>query len=263
MKPHMLKRGLLKQFIPVAAIGAVAAVLLVGPALAAKGHGGTSSTCTQNAPGVAVQNNMGWNQSGSWGLQGQRLGFQVLVSDTDTGCGSTTFTMTVTAPSGFTVSVPTSSFSLRSGSSTYLWAYITSPDPSADGAYPVTVAVTRSASGASASAMSGSQVTTYDVYSSDSAAPTLWYNNPADGEVLSGSSYTFAVWTKDDHAVQKVELYIDGAYKTTATCTDVSYICALNYKWSLSGEKGTHTATFKAYDWSGNVGSLPVSFTVS
>jgi Big-like domain-containing protein len=247
----------------VAAAAFVLAFSAVPAAVAAKGHGGASSSCTQNAPGVAVQNNMGWNQTGSWGLPGQRLGFQVLVSDTDTGCGSTTFTMTVTAPSGFTVSVPTSSFSLRSGSSTYLWAYVTSPDVSADGAYPVTISVTRSGSGAPASAMSASEVTTYDVYSSDSAPPTLWYNNPADGEVLSGSSYTFAVWTKDDHAVQKVELYIDGVYKTTATCTDVSYICALNYKWSLSGEKGTHTATFKAYDWMGNVGSLPVSFTVS
>jgi hypothetical protein len=262
MNQLMPKRGLLKQFIPVAAIAAVAAVLLVAPAVAAKGHGGTTSSCTPNAPGVAVQNNMGWNQTGSWGLQGQTLGFQVLVSDSDAGCGSTTFQLNVTAPSGFTVSVPTSSFTLKAGSSTYLWAYVTSPDLAADGAYPVTVSVTRSSSGTSAPPLSASQVTTYDVYSGDSTAPTLWYNNPADGEVLSGSSYTFAIWAKDDHAVQKIELYIDGTYKTTVTCTDVSYTCGLNYKWSLNGEKGTHTATFKAYDWSGNVGTLPVSFTV-
>jgi hypothetical protein len=36
MKPHMLKRGLMKQFIPVAVIAAVAAVLLANPALAKK-----------------------------------------------------------------------------------------------------------------------------------------------------------------------------------------------------------------------------------
>ena len=36
MKPNMLKRDLLKQFIPVAVIATVAAVLLVTPALAAK-----------------------------------------------------------------------------------------------------------------------------------------------------------------------------------------------------------------------------------
>jgi len=39
MKPHMLKRDLLKQFIPVALIATVAAVLLVAPAFASKGGG--------------------------------------------------------------------------------------------------------------------------------------------------------------------------------------------------------------------------------
>jgi hypothetical protein len=254
----MLKRDLLRQFIPVAVIATVAAVLLVPPALAAKGHGGTSSSCTPNAPGVAVQNSMGWNQTGSWGMQGQRLGYQIQVSDLDSGCGSATFVMTVSAPSGFTVSVPTSSFSLRAGSSTYLWAYVTSPQVIGDGSYPLTVTVTRSANAAAVS-----QVTYYDVYSSDSAPPTLWYNNPADGEVLSGSSYTFAVWTRDDHAVQRVELYVDGFLKTTTTCDDVASICALNYKWSLRNEQGQHAATFKAYDQWGNPSALSVTFTVS
>jgi Bacterial Ig domain len=241
----------------IVALALALALVLVPVALATKG-GSTRSGCTPNAPGVAVQNNIGWNQSGSWGLQGQRLGFQIQVSDLDSGCGSATFVMTVSAPSGFTVSVPTSSFSLRAGSSTYLWAFVTSPQVIADGSYPLTVTVTRSANGAAAS-----QVTYYKVYSSDSAPPTLWYNNPADGEVLSGSSYTFAVWTKDDHAVQRVELSVDGAHKTTITCDDVSAICALNYKWSLNNEQGQHTATFTAYDWWGNPSALSVAFTVS
>ena len=38
MKPQLLKRDLLKQIIPVAVIATVAAVFLVGPALAAKGR---------------------------------------------------------------------------------------------------------------------------------------------------------------------------------------------------------------------------------
>ena len=63
--------------------------------------------------------------------------------------------------------------------------------------------------------------------------------------------------------MQRVELYVDGGLVNTTTCDDVTYICALNYKWSLSNEHGSHTATFKAYDWLGNVGSLTVSFTVS
>lgn len=47
MKPHMLERDLLKQFIPVAVIGTVAAVLLVAPAAAKRGgHGPNSSWST-------------------------------------------------------------------------------------------------------------------------------------------------------------------------------------------------------------------------
>jgi hypothetical protein len=239
-------------------LGLLLILAAVPTALAGKGSGGgATTTCTPAAPGVAVQNNTGWGQSGSWGMPGQRLGFQILVSDLDSGCGSGAYTMTVSAPDGFTVSIPTSSFTLRAGGSVYLWAYVTSPSLAADGNYALTVTVTRSGAGGSTS-----QVTNYGVYSSDSTEPTLWFNNPANGEVLSGNSYTFAVWTKDDHAVQRVELYIDGALKTTTMCENVTYICALNYKWSIGRQRGPHTATFTAYDWKGNPGSLTVGFTV-
>jgi len=250
-------------------VSALLALALVPAALASSGatHGPTrhavaasrlkTSGCTPSAPGVAVQNTYGWGQSGSWGLGGQRLGYQVRVDDLDLGCGSTTFTFSVSAPSGFTVEVPTSSVSLRAGTSAYLWAYVTSPSTAADGDDPLSLTVTRSANGATAS-----QVTYYKVYSSDSTPPTLFFSNPADGETLSGSSYTFAVWSNDDHAVQRIELYVDGVYRATATCDDVSYNCALSYRWSLRHVHGQHTATFKSYDWWGNVATLPVTFTV-
>jgi hypothetical protein len=98
--------------------------------------------------------------------------------------------------------------------------------------------------------------------------PSLDRSSPAERKAQhdlppSGSSYTFAVWSKDDHAVQRVELYVDGALVNTTTCDDVNYMCALNYKWPLRNEQGSHTATFKVYDWLGNAGSLTVSFTVS
>jgi Bacterial Ig domain len=255
---------------PIVLVSALLALALVPAALA--GGGATqgskrhavaasrikSGGCTPGTPGVAVQNTYGWGQSGSWGLRGQRLGYQVRVDNLDVGCGSTTFTLTVSAPGGFSVEIPTSTVSLRSGTSAYLWVYATSPGDAVDGDYPLTVTVTRSASGATAS-----QVTQYKVYSSDSAPPTLFFSNPSDGETLSGSSYTFAVWSNDDHAVQKIELYIDGVYRTTATCDGVAYNCALSYRWSLRHVHGQHTATFQSYDWWGNVATLPVTFTVS
>jgi hypothetical protein len=214
--------------------------------------------CTPSAPGIAVQNTYGWGQYGSWGLPNQRLGYQVRIDDLDVGCGSTTFNFSVSAPDGFTVEVSTSSVSLRSGMSTYLWAYVTSPSTASDGDYPLTATVTRSASGATAS-----QTALYRVYSSDSTPPTLFFSNPADGETMSGSSYNFVVMSNDDHAVQRVELAIDGVNRSTSTCQNISYNCSFSYRWSLRHEQGQHTATFTSYDWWGNPASLTVHFTVS
>jgi hypothetical protein len=253
----------------IALVGALLALALVPAALANSGAnpGGNTSTtsasssktsgCTPGAPGVAVQNTYGWGLSGSWALPGQQVGYQVRVDDLDVGCGSTSFVLTVSAPDGFSVTVPTSTVSLRSGTSAYLWAHVTSPSFASDGDYPLTVTVTRSGTGSAAS-----QIAYYKVYSTDTAAPTLFWPNPWDGATLSGSSYNVVVWSNDDHAVRKIELYLDGAYRTTTVCDGVAYNCALSYKWSLRHVHGQHTATFKSYDWMGNVAAMTVTFTV-
>jgi len=220
------------------------------------GGGGGGTGCTQNAPGITVQNNYGWSQWGSWGFPGQQLGYFVQVINYDVGCSSSTFTISLSAPNGFSVSIPTSAISLASGKSGYLWAYVTSPSSASDGDYPLTATVVRSGSPAS----TGSSVTYYKVYSSDNAAPTLFWPNPGDGTTITGRSYNVTVSSSDDHAVKKIDLYIDNVYKTEAQCDDVSYTCQVNFNWSPSA--GQHTATFKSYDWMGNVGVSTVSFTV-
>src|SRR5205085_2887994 len=125
-----------------------------------KGGGGGSTSCTQNAPSVNVQNNWQWGASGSWGLPGQRIGYMVLLKNNDSGCGSSTFAFTVTAPGGFSVSVPTSTVSLVSGSYAYVWAYVTPPAGVADGDYTLTVSATRT------NGPSTSVATAYKLYSS-------------------------------------------------------------------------------------------------
>jgi hypothetical protein len=65
-----------------------------------------------------------------------------------------------------------------------------------------------------------------------------------------------------DHAVQRIELYIDHMYRTSMTCDDIDYNCALSYKLSLRRLRGQHTATFKSYDWMGNPAEKTVTFTV-
>jgi Bacterial Ig domain len=240
------------------AVALTIALALVPSALAGKGgpKGGGGGSCTAKNPGVVVDNNWQWGSPGSFGLPGQQLTYAIDVINYDAGCGSSTFAVSVSAPSGFSVSVPTSTITLRSGSSGYLWAYVASPSGATDGDYPITVTVQRTGSTDSASTTSW-----YKVYSSDSVGPTLYWPSPADGATVTGRSYNLAVSSNDDHAVKNIDLYLDGAYAATKACDDVSYSCSLNYSWATSA--GTHTATFKAYDWMGNASTMTTTFTAA
>jgi hypothetical protein len=240
------------------AVAALLTSLVFVPAATAGGGGG----CTSAAPTVSVDNNYAWGSPGSWGMPGQQLTYAIKVTNNDAGCGSSTFVVGLAAPAGFSVSVPTSSISLGSTSSGYVFAQVTSPAVVADGDYTLAATVQRAGS-ATASAKGTSY---YKVYSSDTTPPTLFFPNPWANAVVSGKSYNVAVSSSDDHAVKKIELYIDNAKTptTTATCADISYQCQLFYKWSLGKvTKGDHTIRFYSYDWMGNFGSLTVNFTVS
>jgi len=222
--------------------------------------GGSTSGCTQNAPSVAVDNNYAWASPGSWGMPGQQLTYAIKVTNNDVGCGSASFVVALSAPDGFSVSLPTSTLSLKSTSLAYLSAYVTSPTTATDGTYTLSATVQRAGTGTAAAPASANNY--YMVYSSDTAAPTLFWPSPEDGATLSGRSYTVAVVSRDDHAVRRIELYIDDSYRATSACDDISYTCQLSYKWSINRARGQHTVTFKSYDWMGNVGSLNVTVTV-
>jgi hypothetical protein len=82
------------------------------------------------------------------------------------------------------------------------------------------------------------------------------------GQTITGRSYTFTVSSSDDHAVRKIDLCIEDPTTVSSTdCDDVTYICQLNYNWSV-GAQGQHTARFESTDWTGHVGVLPVTFYV-
>ncbi len=214
--------------------------------------GGGGGSCVPTAPGVVVDNTWAWGAPGSYGQPGQQLTYAI---DVINYCGSSSFVVSIAAPSGFTVSLPTNTISLGSGSSGYVWAKITSPSTAANGDYPLTVTVQQTSSG-----LTGSYASSYKVYSSDSVAPTLFWPSPADGATISHSSYV-SVSANDDHAVKTIDLYIDNVYKSTTTCDDISSTCNLGYNWS--GSVGQHTARFEAHDWMGNTGVTTTSFTAS
>jgi hypothetical protein len=220
------------------------------------GGGGGGKTCTHATPGVAVDNNWAWSGWGSWGYPGQQLTYAINVINYDTGCAADTFLIDVQAPSGFAVSVPTTSVSLKAGTNAYLWAYVTSPSSAMDGNYPLIVSVTR----AGTTSPVGSFTSYYKVYTTDTADPTLFWANPGEGQVLDARTVDFTASSSDDHAVQKMDLFVDGSFVATTTCDGVTYICQLSATWSAT--TGSHTATFVSYDWFGNSGSLSVAFTV-
>ena len=255
---HALGGRSLPHRTPRIALTAALSLLLLAlvPVALAKGKpgggGGGGGSCTPSAPTVTVDNNWSWSGNGTYGLPGQRL--QYMIHITNNSCSSSTFTVGVSAPSGFSVSLPTSSISLGAKTVGYLSAYVTSSAGTADGDYPIDVSMSSSGSTVS------SVTSWYKVYSADSTAPTLFWPAPGDGATISGRSYNVGIQATDDHSVKSVDVYIDGALKQSTSCADISYTCQSIYTWAT--RSGAHTATFRATDWMGNVATQTVSFTV-
>jgi hypothetical protein len=238
--------------------GLIAALAIAPSALAGKGGGSKPSggSCVRKAPAVYIDNTYDWAAYGSWGLPGQKLTYSVHVVNYDAGCGTSSFSLSVSAPTGFTTSVPTTAISLKSGSDGYLSVYVTSPSSSADGDYPLTFSLQRTGTAGTA----GSATSWFKVYSSDTTAPTLYWGTPGDGSTISGRSFNVGVEASDDHAVKSIEIYIDGVLKLNWACDDIAYGCDAIYAWSTRA--GSHTVTFIAHDWLGNASSLTNQFTV-
>jgi hypothetical protein len=187
------------------ALAIAIAIAIVPAAFAARNPDPSRSDCTQNAPRASIDNTWAWGSRGSWGLPGQQLKYAINVFNDDVGCGSSSFVLKMTAPSGFAISMPTTTITLGSSSSGYLWAYVTSPSGVADGDYPLTATVERAGAPGS-----GSPSTSYyKVYSTDTVAPKLYWMNPADGGTLSGRSVYIGFASSDDHAVKQLELFLD------------------------------------------------------
>jgi hypothetical protein len=87
--------------------------------------------------------------------------------------------------------------------------------------------------------------------------------NPSDGGALSGRTAYVGFASRDDHAVRKLDVYVDSALVATKLCDNISSDCQLSYKWSLRRVHGQHTATFTSTDWMGNVASQTATFTVN
>ena len=98
---------------------------------------------------------------------------------------------------------------------------------------------------------------TVTVSNADTTPPTVSVTSPADGSTVSGS-VTVSAMASDNVGVSRVEFYVDGTLKGTASSSPYAYV------WdTTAGADGTHTVLAKAYDAAGNSASSSVNVTVS
>ncbi len=93
----------------------------------------------------------------------------------------------------------------------------------------------------------------------DTTPPTTAITAPANGATVSGTVSVTAT-ASDNVGVTKMEVYIDGALKTSNTNAT-----SISYSWNTTTvANGSHSIVSKAYDAAGNVGtSATVTVTVS
>lgn len=93
----------------------------------------------------------------------------------------------------------------------------------------------------------------------DTTAPTTSITAPANNATVSGTINVTAT-ASDNVGVTKMEIYIDGALKTSNT-----NLTSLTYSWNTTtATNGAHTIVSKAYDAANNIGtSTTVNVTVS
>lgn len=240
-------------------IGVLVLALTLVPAAVARPTDLGAPGCTQGAPRASIGNTWAWASPGSWGVPGQQLKYALNVTNTDVGCGSSNLVVSMSAPSGFSVSLSQSTVTLNSAASAPVWAYVTSPTGAVDGDYPLTVTVERAGAPGSGS----SSTSFYKVYSSDSVAPRLYWMNPSNGGALSGRTAYVGFASSDDHALRQLDVFLDNALVATTLCANVSYECQASYKWSIRRVRGQHTATFRSTDWMGNFSTQTSTFTVN
>ena len=93
----------------------------------------------------------------------------------------------------------------------------------------------------------------------DTTVPTTSVTAPANGATVSGTVNVTATGS-DNVGVTKMEIYIDGALRTSNTNAT-----SITYSWNTTTfANGSHSIVSKAYDAAGNVGtSPPITVTVS
>lgn len=208
---------------------------------------GTTASCVRANPTVGA---LPKNQNGS---PAQALSFTLTVQNNDTAaCGSSTFGLTSSGPSGFTQTPASSQVSVAPGASVTVPVTITSTNSVTAGFYAFTNTVKNNA----ATSYVANADLTYTISTADTIAPTVTLSSPANGSTIAGKT-VIAATSNDNVAVASMEIWIDGQLRASNTSGSISYTWNVNKRVT----KGTHTIIVKAYDTSGNLGQQQATVT--
>ena len=166
--------------------------------------------CTRDNPGVSI------SPSSQSGNPGQTLSYTATIINYDSsGCGSSTFNLTKSCPSGWTCSLSSSTITISpNGSAGAVSLSVTSPTTATVGDYTVSVTATNSA----ATSYSGTGSATYTV--------------TAAGVAINPPSVTTNAATSIISTSATLNGYLHDLGYVPATCPSCS--CIVWFKWKLS-----------------------------
>ncbi|MBP6912221.1 MAG: hypothetical protein KBB88_03430, partial [Candidatus Pacebacteria bacterium] len=209
----------------------------------------------------------------TWTAVGSTPSFQ---NNDTTPCGTSSFSVSANAPSGWNVNFPNSNPSLTSGGNASLgMIQITPKSNTSDGVYPISVVVTNTADTSS----SASYTYNYIVLegSSSAVAPAVSFTSPANGATITsgtvsggsvvstGETVSVSVNVVSDSTIEKVEFYRDLLSDTfNPFMFNTDTVAPYSTSWDTSSMgAGSWILTAKAYDVYGNVGTAEISVTLS
>ncbi|MCH8821292.1 hypothetical protein IID23_02090 [Patescibacteria group bacterium] len=187
-------------------------------------------------------------------VPGSTENFTITVTNNDRSeCGSSTFTLSPTFPTGWSGSLAASQLSINAESSVSTTLNVTSDSNADDGFYAVTVLATNTA----VTNFKNSDTVTY-VISNDIDNPVVSITSPLNGDTVLGT-ITVSASAADNVGITKVEFYLDNSLKSTDGSAPYSF------RWNTKQvSDGTHSLSAKVFDSVGNVGiSTVVSVSVS
>jgi len=209
-----------------------------------------TGACVRSDPAVSVA------PSSRTGAAGASLAYSVTVTNKNSAaCGTSTFALSQSLPTGFAGSLGANSLAIAAGSSVSTNWTVNSSTAVADATYTLTASAADSATGVNIGAHASAVVYTAPA---DTTPPALTIVSPSAGAMLAGNKAVITATATDASGVAAVEFYVDNVLLARDTATPYSA------NWNLRKfAAGTHAIRVHAIDARGNVSEQTITVTLT